>query len=94
MAAEKKWGGARQGSGRKPYPEMRPGKIVIDVRNARAYVSRWQRNDGGAFWLEEAANWEDFEDAATVEIENFGGYITLSGIYPCGDELAAKAEWK
>lgn len=88
-----KWGGSRQGAGRKPYPDMRPGKVVIDVRNARAYVSRWQRNEKGGFWLEEAMNWEDLEDAAIVEVEGFGGYITMSGIYPCSNELLEKAQW-
>lgn len=85
-----RWGGPRQGAGRKPWPQMRPGEVVIDVRNARAYVSRWQRS-GSQFWLDAAQNWEDLEDAAGEEIESLGGYITMSGIYPCSSELGQKA---
>lgn len=88
-----KWGGPRQGAGRKPFPSMRPGEVVIDVRDARAYVSRWQRN-GSQFWLEVAQNWEDLEDAAIKEVEALGGYVTMSGIYPCSVELSNKATFE
>lgn len=87
------WGGKRQGAGRKPFPQMRPGEVVIDVRNARAYVSQWQHN-GSVFWLKEAQNWEDLEDAANEEIEALGGYITMSGIYPCGKTLMEQAKFE
>lgn len=85
-------GGRREGSGRKPYPSIRPGEIVIDVRNARAYVSVW-RNDKSAFFLEPAQNWEDLEDEASREIEQLGGHITLSGIYPCSESTKAQARF-
>lgn len=87
-----KWGGQRPGAGRKPFPQMRPGEVVIDARDARAYVSRWQRN-GSQFWLDAAQNWEDLEGAAIGEIEALGGYVTMSGIYPCSDALGKRARW-
>ena len=83
-------GGARHGSGRKPWPTFKPGEVVIDVRDCAAYVSIWRRNDS-AFWLEAAQNADQLEDAATSEVEQLGGYITLSGIYPCSAELAQTA---
>lgn len=86
-------GGAREGAGRKPYPEIKPGAAVIDVRNGRAYVSRWTR-EGGGFRLEPAANWEELEDAAANEISAAGGSITMAGIYPVSPALAARAQWE
>lgn len=85
-------GGARQGAGRKPFPDFKPEGTVIDVRDCVAYVSRWERQ-GAAFRLVEAANWDELEDAAAVEVSAVGGYITMSGIYPCSAELAAQAQW-
>lgn len=85
-------GGARQGAGRKPFPDFTPKGVVIDVRNCEAYVSRWERQ-GAAFQLVEATNWEELEGAATDEVSAVGGYITMSGIYPCSAELAAQAQW-
>lgn len=85
-------GGTRPGSGRKPYPDFRPAGVVIDVRDTRAYVSRWQRS-GSQFWLEEAQNWNELEDAAALEIQAAGGSITMSGIYPCSPELIDQAEF-
>ena len=85
-------GGARQGAGRKPYPDFKPEGIVIDVRDCRAYVSRWQRIAGG-FQLQPAANWEMLEDEAAAEVSAAGGYVTLSGIYPCSAALAGAAQW-
>lgn len=64
----------------------------IDVRNARAYVSR-KRGTAVRWTLEPAANWRQLEPLALAEIERQGGSITLSGIYPCSDELAALALW-
>lgn len=86
-------GGARQGAGRKPFPDFKPEGIVIDVRNCEAYVSRWERV-GAAFQLVEAANWFELSDSAADEVSAVGGYITMSGIYPCSAELAAKANWR
>lgn len=84
-------GGARQGAGRKPYPQIKPGEVVINVGDCRAQVSVWKR-EGSAFWLEPAQNADELEDAATAEIEALGGHITLSGIYPCSVELASRAK--
>ncbi len=86
-------GGARQGAGRKPFPDFKPEGIVIDVRDCVAYVSRWERV-GAAFQLVEAYNSYELLDAASDEVSAVGGYITMSGIYPCSAELAAKGEWK
>ena len=85
-------GGARTGAGRKPYPEIKPGAIAIDVRDCVAYVSRWQRV-GGGFQLEPAANHEDLAEQAEQEVSAVGGYITMSGIYPCSPGLAGQAVW-
>lgn len=87
------WGGRREGSGRKPYPSIRPGEVVIDVRDTRAYVSIWRRNEGGGFWPEPAQNWEDLEAAAAVEVERLGGYITMSGMYPCSEAIKEQAQF-
>lgn len=83
-------GGARPGAGRKPYPQIKPGEIAIDVRDCRAYVSVWRR-EGGGFRLEPVQNWRDLEDAAIEHVESLGGYVTLSGIYPASDELIQAA---
>ncbi len=85
-------GGARQGAGRKPFPDFRPEGIVIDVRDCVAYVSRWERV-GAAFQLVEASNWNELDDAAADEVSAVGGYVTMSGIYPCTPQLAAQAQW-
>lgn len=82
-------GGARLGAGRKPFPEFKPEGIVIDVRNATAYVSRWQRQ-GAAFNLVPAYNWQGLQDQAEQQVSDLGGSITMSGIYPCSPELAAQ----
>lgn len=86
-------GGSRKGAGRKPYPEIKPGSVVIDVRDCRSYVSKWARVAGG-FQLQPAANWETLEDSANEEVSAVGGYITMSGIYPCSTTLAAQAQWE
>ena len=86
-------GGSRKGAGRKPYPEIKPGGVVIDVHNATAYVSRWLRIAGG-FQLQPAANWEALEDSANEEVNAVGGYITMSGVYPCSTALATQAQWE
>lgn len=85
-------GGPRPGAGRKPYPDMTPGGIVIDVRNLVAYVARWQRS-GSGFALQPAQNWQALEGDAIAEIEALGGGINMSAIYPCGAVLAARAEF-
>jgi hypothetical protein len=85
-------GGARQGAGRKPYPDFKPEGIVIDVRDCRAYVSQWVRNVA-SFQLQPASNWLALEDDAAAEVAAVGGYISMSGIYPCSLELARRAEW-
>ena len=82
-------GGSRDGAGRKPFPEFKPEGIVIDVRNATAYVSRWQRQ-GTAFSLVPAHNWQGLQDKAEQEIGDLGGSITMSGIYPCSPSLSAQ----
>lgn len=92
MINNKLRGGARQGAGRKPYPELRPGAVVIDVHNCRMIVSRWVRS-GGGFQLEPARNWEALEGQATAEIVAVGGAPNLSAIYPCSPALAKLAEW-
>jgi hypothetical protein len=65
---------------------------VIDVRDCRAYVSQWTRQASG-FRLQPASNWEALEDAAADEVSAVGGYITMSGIYPCSTVLAGQAVW-
>ena len=85
-------GGARQGAGRRPYPQLRPGAVVIDVRNCWVVVSRWVRT-GGGFQLEPARNWEALQAQATDEIVAIGGASNLSAIYPCSPALVALAQW-
>lgn len=85
-------GGARPGAGRKPYPAFGPEEVVIDVRNMRAHVARWER-ETPAFRLIPADNWEELETRATEEIEALGGGIMQSGIYPCSAALAAAAHF-
>ena len=85
-------GGARPNAGRKPYPELRPGAVVIDVKNCWAVVSRWVRT-GGGFQLEPAANSAVLEEAAEAEVAAIGGDIAIEGIYPCSSALAKLAQW-
>jgi len=66
--------------------------VFIDVRNARAYVSR-KRGTETSWTHEPCANWQQLEAMATAEIEQQGGWITMSGIYPCSSDLAALALW-
>lgn len=74
--------------------------IFIDVRNARAYVSRKRgvvvqgNREGNRVWTHEScANWQSLEALAAQEIERQGGAITFSGLYPCPDWIAALALW-
>lgn len=67
--------------------------IVIDVRNTRAYVARKVGTDSD-FTYEPCANWTWLEDAAAAAVEAQGGSITLSGQYPCPDDLARFALWR
>lgn len=66
--------------------------LIIDVRNARAYVSRKVGTDA-SFRYESCANWTWLEDAAAEAVEAQGGSITLSALYPCPTELARFALW-
>jgi len=67
--------------------------IFIDVRNARAYVSR-KRGSDSSWTHEPCVNWQALEALAGRAVEDAGGSITLSGIYPCPDELSALALWR
>lgn len=65
----------------------------IDVRNARAVVSRQRGQSDSAWTLAPCANWEGLEALARAEVERQCGGVTLSGLYPCPPELAALALW-
>lgn len=66
---------------------------LISVANMRATVSRQEPTRTG-YVLEAATNWEDLEDEAGQAVLQVGGGINLSGLYPCPDELAARAKWR
>ena len=61
----------------------------ISVANGRAAVARVE----GAHTVY-ARNWETLEDDALRAVEAQGGRSTMSAIYKCPPELAARAEWK
>jgi hypothetical protein len=66
--------------------------IFIDVRNTRAYVSRKRGTDSN--WTHEpCANWESLEDMAAKAVSEAGGHTTMSGIYPCPEQMAKLALW-
>jgi len=68
-------------------------ETVIAVSGFRAAVSR--RVDLTHGWTyERAANWEALEDEAIDEVLDFGGFLAISGLYPCSPRLAEKAIWK
>lgn len=70
--------------------------IFIDVRSARAYVSRKRGDDHSpaARWTHEpAANWQRLERLAADAVREAGGAITLPGIYPCPAWIADLALW-
>lgn len=68
-------------------------EIIINVWNVRAAVSRRRDEPGGAWSYEPAQNWEALEADATEAVEGAGGWITMSGLYPCPPDLAARAVW-
>ncbi|NPV08058.1 MAG: hypothetical protein HPY83_08860 [Anaerolineae bacterium] len=64
-----------------------PG-YVINVWNCRAAVGRWEGNV-----LKEALNWEELEEEAIEAIEELGGAVNMSSLYPCPAELAERGVW-
>lgn len=76
------------------------GSVVIEVSeaytyagmNTRCFVSQWIRR-GAAFHLQHARNYKDLQEEAEKEVKNLGGSCDISGIYPCSEDLAAKADW-
>lgn len=67
----------------------------ISVANTRAIVARSVPLGQGRGWKQQdATNWEQLEDEAAVAVSAQGGYITLSGVYTCPPELAARAEFE
>jgi len=63
--------------------------FCISVVNCRAVVSRWSGNE-----LTPADNWEELEDDAISVVQDVGGAINLSGLYPCPPELAQRGVWQ
>ena len=68
-------------------------QFVISVWNCRAIVSRRVDLGVGRWSYESAENWEELEDRAIDEVEDFGGAVNMSALYPCSFELAERAEW-
>ncbi len=66
---------------------------VISVWNCRAVVSKRVIHEGGTWSYLEADNWEELEDEAIEAVEDFGGAINVSGLYPCPLDLAEKGRW-
>lgn len=71
---------------------MNVGDIIIDVRGGRAIVSQWRILKSGEGPVS-AANASELEEDAAQAVEGMGGYLTLSGQYPCPCELAERATW-
>jgi len=67
--------------------------MVISVWNCRATVSRRVDLDGGAWTYESASNWEELENEAIDAVENQGGAVNISSIYPCPIALGDKAKF-
>lgn len=66
--------------------------IFIDVHNARAVVSR-KRGTETSWTHEPCVNWEQLEDLAAGAVRALGSGVTISGIYPCPDDLGGLALW-
>lgn len=71
---------------------MYHGQVFIDVWDCKARVARYEQTEDGIAWYY-ATNWEDLEAAAAEAVDAAGGWLTMSGHYPCPEELAERATW-
>lgn len=71
-----------------PQPVI--GQVFIDVWNCRAVVSRYAAHKNGVTWIP-ATNADALAEDAAQAVEDAGGWVTMSGHYPCPDELAQRA---
>lgn len=70
------------------YLARRLEDTYISVANGRAAVARTVGST-----TVYAKNWHHLEDEAVTAVEAQGGHVTLSGIYECPSDLAARAKF-
>lgn len=68
--------------------------MKISVWNCRASVVRRVNHGTNCWGYQDASNWEELEEQAIEEVEEFGGAINISGIYPCSLHLFERAKFE
>jgi hypothetical protein len=67
--------------------------MKISVWNCRAQVARRVDLGPNEWTYESAANWEELELDAILAVEDLGGAVNISGLYPCPVGLAERARF-
>lgn len=66
-------------------------EFVVSVWDGRAAVCRLVQLGPDLVTYQAAENWEALEDEAIQAVYAAGGSINWSGLYPCPQDLAARA---
>lgn len=76
------------------YPVIPADNLeVIQVAGGRCIVARYRQIAPYEYTLEYATNWPALEADARQVVQDFIGAITGSDVFPCPDDLAARAVW-